>query len=153
MTVYTLLLAAGVFLALTAVQEHAALDEPVHWGTYRETLWECTVGREGRTCTSTGTWTSDDGGTVAHDVEFDGFDDDDGAHPGDAVRAGYRTFDADDDGLPATVWDEEGIDQTWIPQRCSRWGSQRSRWCSPVSGATSSASRSAGAGDLIGRRT
>ncbi|WIE56104.1 hypothetical protein [Curtobacterium sp. MCBD17_003] len=115
MTVYTLLLAAGVFLALTAVQEHAALDEPVHWGTYRETLWECTLGREGRTCTSTGTWTSDDGGTVAHDVEFDGFDDDDGAHPGDAVRAGYRTFDADDDGLPATVWDEEGIDQTWIP--------------------------------------
>ena len=56
--------------------------------------------------------TSDDNARVAHNVEFDGFDDDDGAHH-HGVRAGYRSIDADGHGLPDTVYGADDIDHVW----------------------------------------
>lgn len=45
MVIYTALCTVSVLLSVWSVQEHAALNQPVHWGTYRETKWECSAGR------------------------------------------------------------------------------------------------------------
>jgi hypothetical protein len=48
-------------------------DLPTHWGTFTEQSTRCDpVYSRHRTCTSTGTWASDDGKTTLHKVTLDG---------------------------------------------------------------------------------
>lgn len=109
-------LATGVVVGVGAsVSAHAALAEPVHWGTYRQTDLACHHERHGVHCWSTGTWSAEDGGLVLRDVGLD----DTPFVPEDAptgpVRAGFRDWDADEDGIPATVYDAESVDGVWLP--------------------------------------
>lgn len=141
-----------------AVAAHAALAQPVHWGTFRQTRVECEAGRHGTECTVTGTWTAESSGRAYPDVQLDDstFDPDD--VPRGPLRAGYRDFDADG-GRPDVVYQPDVVDEVWLgPALVSviaagiavglafRWGDARRlvalfRRPSPGSGAVSRSGR------------
>lgn len=96
--VWLMVVLIGVGVAL-GVQESidAANDEPVVWGTFRETecIWR---GRGG--CRSYGTWVSDNGDVVRDYVQLSGV-----PGPDRTVRAGFRPHglrNSEDSGLVYT---------------------------------------------------
>ncbi|OIH93427.1 hypothetical protein BIU90_06930 [Curtobacterium sp. MCBA15_001] len=111
--VYALVLVGIVSCVATAISARSALAEPVHWGTFRLTQLSCYQTRYGERCDPIGTWTADDRGLVLHDVLLDdgGLDRQD--VPTGPQRAGYRDWDADETGVPDSVYDPSTVDDAW----------------------------------------
>lgn len=114
MTTYLAVIVVTVGCLVVTVEARAALQDPVHWGTFRPTHVTCAATRYGESCTPVGDWSAQDGGVTLRDVRLDdsGVDRDD--VPTVPVRAGWRDVDAEDDGFPTVVYDRESIDLGWV---------------------------------------